>query len=122
MEGAARRTDIADAGDFLRCNGTVGANHARSDTERAVAEEVADEDVDEAKNAGDDARGDDNLPERHAEGLLGGRRFIEVTKNRDTDDDHKDAKSHEARGWAEERPVAGEVGFEERELRNDEEY
>jgi hypothetical protein len=44
---------------------------------------------------------------------LAGGFLVHVPEDVEADDDHGYAESNEAMGWAEEWPVASEVGFEE---------
>ena len=104
-----------------RSDRTFGAHLPGGDGEDGIPEDVADDDVEEAENGGQDTRGDDDSPEWKAEGLLGCGFLVEVSEDRDSDDDHGEAERNEARGWGEERPVTQEVGSENVELGGDEE-
>ena len=72
--------------------------------------------VPDTENENDDAGRDDDLPTRKTEGLLASGLFVQITKDRDTDNDHENTEGDEAGGFAEKRPVAGEVATEERQL------
>ena len=103
-------------GQFLGRRGSVGAHLAGGDTEFLLAEDIACEDVDDAEQNREDARGDDDAPVGGAEGFLAGGFFVEVAEYGDTGDDHQEAEGDEAVDWREEGPVAGNVGSEEREF------
>lgn len=72
------------------------ADLAGGDAEGFVAEPVAREDVDSTQDADDDAGRDDDAPEWGAEGVFGGGGLVEVTEDRDANDDHEDAERDEA--------------------------
>lgn len=78
--------------------------------------------VDPTQDEDDDARADDDAPERQTEFLLSTGRLVEISHHVDTQDDHGQSETDEAMTGAEERPIAREVRTEEGELGCDEEH
>ena len=65
------------------------------------------EDVDNAKDAVEDAGTDHAAPHWRSQAFLGGCLLVEVTKDGDTEDDHDHSKGHKAVRWREKRPIRG---------------
>lgn len=77
--------------------------------------------IEEANHDAQDTRGDEQTPERHAQGLLAGSLLVHVSEHVESDGHHGAAQSDKAMHWAQQRPVTGEEVAEERTFRNDEE-
>ena len=103
--GRARRGGIDGFSHFLGCDSTVGANHTCRDAEGSSTKYVAGNDIPDAENEDDNTGRDDDLPARKSERLLAGGLLVQITKDRDTDDDHEDTEGDEAGGFAEQGPI-----------------
>jgi hypothetical protein len=109
-------------GLFGKGDGAFGADLARGDVAGFVAEDKTRDDVEEADNDGEDARGEKQPPEGQAQRRLARRLLVHVAEHVQTEDRHGAAQSDEAVARAEQRPVAREVAPEERALGDDKEY
>lgn len=92
-----------------------------SELSASVAEDIGCQDVDWAHDQHDDASSDHYAPEWHAERLLRCRFLVHVAENAVAEEQHGETKHDEAGAVAEERPVARDVGFEERQFGKDQE-
>ena len=101
---------------------TVSSNLSGGDALVAVSEDVASDQVHPAHDEDDDTTADDDTPESETERFLVGVGFVEVAEHVHAEDDHGEGERDEAVGWAEEWPVAGEVGAEEGELGGEQEH
>lgn len=119
-DGGARHGD--GQGQLLRGGGPVRADLAGRDAELLLAEHVAGEDVGDAEDDDEDAGGDDDAPVGGAERLLARGFLVQVPEDGDAGDDHEEAEGDEAVGRGEERPVAGDVAFEDGQFGQDEEH
>jgi len=106
--------DAAFDFEFMACDGAVASDLSRGQVEGGVPEDVGCKDVDETHDEDCDSAADDEAPEGHAKGLLGGIRFVEVCEHAVPEKDLGCPEHDEARLGTEEGPIAGEVGFEER--------
>lgn len=111
--GAPRTRSRHRERQLLRRDGPVRPHHPRGDAEFLLAEDVVCEDVCNAEDHAEDARGDDDAPVGGAEGFLGCGFLVEVPEYGNADDAHEDAEGDEAVRGGEEGPAAGEVGAEE---------
>ncbi len=121
-------------------DGSLGADLAGGDAERAILEdeiletelagwfegrrgkETYGEQVDEAKEENNDSRANDQAPEWQTERLGARGLFVEISENVIPQNDHAEAEEVEAVAWAEERPVPGEVGLEDGTLGDEKEH
>lgn len=83
---------------FLRGDGTMGADHARCDVDRCVAEEVGRNYVNYSQDGYDNTGGDHDAPVTESQRFLACCFLVEVPENGDADDDHNDSQSDEAGG------------------------
>lgn len=106
---------------LARGKGAVAANVAGVDAVAAIPENNGRDDVEETKGDCQNARGENETPERKANSLdrVGGHR--DSPENVATHDDHGDSQPAEAMLGRKGRPVAHEVGAEDVELGDDEE-
>lgn len=95
----------------------MSAELTSCDVEVFVAEHVSSEDVHDAHDGHNNARGDSETPEGAAERFLGGGCFVEVAEDADAQNYHNDTESNEPGGWREERPVVGGVATEDTDFR-----
>ena len=101
---------------------TVGADLTGGDTLTAVAEHIAGDKVDPAHDKDDDTSRDHHTPKGKTERLLAHSFFVQVAEHVDAEHDHCKSQSDEAVRCAEQWPIAGVEGTEERELRSQEEH
>lgn len=106
----------------MRSNGTVRSIHAGRNTPGGVTKDVAREDVEGPENDDQDAGGDDDAPKGHAERFLACGLFVKVSKDGNADDDHRHAKSDEARRRRVERPAPSNIIAEQGEFGDDEKH
>lgn len=83
---------------FLRSDGTVGADHARCDVDRRVAEEVGRNYIDDSQDGYNDTGGDHDAPVTEAQGFLACCLLVKVSENGDAEDGHNNSQSDEAGG------------------------
>ena len=107
---------------FGEGDGALGADEARGDVTGVVAEDVAGDDVEDADDDCEDARGNEETPEGEAKRVLAGGFLVHVAEHVESEDGRGASKSDEAMGRTKQGPVAGEVTTEERALRDDEEH
>ena len=90
----------------------MSADLSRSNIHGFLAEHVIRADVENAHDRNNDPACNDELPDCCSERLLGRSCFVEVTEDRNTEDDHYDTEGDEAGGGAEEGPVVSYVSAE----------
>lgn len=77
-------------------NGAVGTHHAGGESELPAAKDVACEEVDNAKDEGKNARGDDDAPVVSAKRFLARGLLVEIAEDADADDNHREPESDES--------------------------
>ena len=86
--GSVASTWTVVCGTLLRTSSAVGTDLAGGDAFLVVAEDVAGEDVDNAKDDDENAARDDNLPEGSPERLLARCLLVQISQDRDAENDH----------------------------------
>lgn len=74
----------------------MGTHHAGGEPELPAAKYVACEEVDNTKDEGKNARGDDDAPVVSAKRFLARSLLVEIAEDADADDDHREPESDEA--------------------------
>ena len=77
--------------------------------------------VEEAEDDDDNARGNDNSPEAQAKRLLASGFLVEVSERVNANNEHGAAEGDESVIWAQKRPIASEVALEDTGFRHHEE-
>jgi len=86
-----------------------------------VSEDIASQDIDGTHDKDDDTGTDHQPPKRETQTLLTRGLLVQVPQQAVTQGDHGHSEHHEAGPSAEERPVARDVRFEQRQFGDDEE-
>lgn len=79
-------------------DGTLGADHARRDVDRCVAEEVGRNYVDDSQDGYDNTGGDHDAPVTESQGFFAYCFLVKIPENGHAEDDHNDSQSDEAGG------------------------